>query len=97
MFTSQFTHVAGHFFLDNQDSAGPCGSSSYARTADKATPTDPACMWNVQPLRQRSFSNYTSRGLSGGTYDTYSARRPLDRRECNRDVRTCVARLGSLP
>jgi carboxypeptidase family protein len=68
VFTNQATYLSGGFFLDFQDYTR-CGSSTQARALAGQLPTDPTCMINIQPLSNRTTS-YTSRGLTGGTYET---------------------------
>jgi Carboxypeptidase regulatory-like domain len=67
VFTNQMTYLAGGFFLDNQDFKR-CGSTT-REVGNSNSITDPTCMFNIQPLVNRTTS-YQSRGLNGGTYQT---------------------------
>ena len=61
VFTNQMTHVAGGFSLDFQDWE-TCG-----QTKPGVVPSDPACLYNVQQLRNRT-TGYLSRGPGSINY-----------------------------
>ncbi len=70
VFVNQITYVEGGFFLDSHDYT-TCGSSSYARDLAGDDPTNAACEWNVQQLRN-STTGFTSRSVT----DSYQTARP---------------------
>ena len=60
VFTNQMTFLAGGFFLDYQDFT-TCGSTTYARTHVRRVPTDATCMFNIQPLVNRTTGYHDPR------------------------------------
>jgi Carboxypeptidase regulatory-like domain len=66
VFTNQLTYVKGGFFLDYYDYQR-CGSSTPALA--QHPPSDPTCLFNVQPLINRT-TGISSRSVNGGSYDT---------------------------
>lgn len=65
VFNNQFTYVHGGFFLDYQDvpPQGNCAQSRYTGSDKIYTGRDPSCLWNTQPLNNRTTS-VNSRSLT---------------------------------
>ena len=79
VFNTMYTYVHGGFFLDYQDvpPQGNCAQSRYNASPTSFVNTDPTCLFNIQPLYNRttgivsrSLGSATTAGGSSGSYDT---------------------------
>ncbi|MEI6243457.1 MAG: carboxypeptidase regulatory-like domain-containing protein, partial [Acidobacteriota bacterium] len=79
VFNTMFTYSGGGFFLDYQDvpPQGHCAQSKYTGSTTTFVNTDPSCLFNIQPLYNRttgfvsrSLGSATTGGGSAGSYDT---------------------------
>ena len=79
VFNTMFTYSGGGFFLDYQDvpPQGKCVQSKYTGSTTAFVNTDPSCLFNIQPLYNRttgfvsrSLGSATTAGGSAGSYDT---------------------------